>query len=195
MTLTLFCSTRSDPVPSCAGLGDTNSDYCIKPSDETASPPVPGAFRLKLFWANGYDWQEEFWEQEWCMKCDASMNDPGAPCELDDSFTIDTCNDDSTWFLFRNLSNGETQLQIAESNLCMELIGQRQIQLRNCISSYSRQKFVAGNGSFGGEKFELETIVNSGCLSQHHHPKPDELIYRNDCKTARDTLTSFWNQY
>ena len=117
-------------------------------------------------------------------------------CDLFDTFTTQTCNDDSTWFVFHNLSDGgETQIQIADTDLCLELIGQRQIELHTCVSSSDRQKFVAGNGSFGAEKFELKTVVNGGCLSQHHHPKPDEPIYRNDCSTAREANTSFWIQY
>jgi len=54
----LVCHQRSsyDPVPSCAGRGVRSSDYCIRPSDETAQPPVSGAFRLKLYWEPGYDW-------------------------------------------------------------------------------------------------------------------------------------------
>jgi len=194
----LVCHQRSDndPVPSCAGAGAADNDYCIRPSDETAKPPIPGAFRLKLYWEPGFEWQEQFWEQEWCMRCESSMKSEGGPCELFDTFTTETCNDDTTWFVFENLaSNGETQLQIAESALCLELIGQRQIELRTCVASSARQKFVAGLGSFGGEKFELKTVVNGGCLSQHHHPKPDEIIYRNDCETTRDSDTSFWMQY
>lgn len=130
------------------------------------------------------------------MMCESSMESEGSPCKLADTMAIDTCNDESTWFVFRNhASNGETQLQVAESSLCLELIRQRRIELRTCVSSSARQKFVAGKGSFGGEKFELKTVVNGGCLSQHHHPKPDEIIYRNDCETSRGDDTSFWNQY
>ena len=40
----LVCHQRdgSDPVPSCAGRGDSKTDYCIHSSDESARPPVVG---------------------------------------------------------------------------------------------------------------------------------------------------------
>ena len=54
----LVCHQREeyDPVPSCVGRGVRTHDYCVRPSDETAKPPVPGSFRLKLYWEPGVDW-------------------------------------------------------------------------------------------------------------------------------------------
>ena len=138
------------------------------------------------------DRQEEFWEREWCMKCASSG------CDLLDQLELHDCGDESTWFVFRNLdpTTGFTQIQIATTNLCIENTGNQMVELRTCVDSSLRQKFVAGNGSFGGDKFEIQTVFNAnGCLSNHHHPKAGEIVYRNECSTPRDSDTSFWNQY
>jgi hypothetical protein len=187
----LVCHQRSgtDPVPSCAGRGTTATDYCINPSDETARPPVAGAFRLKQHWERGYNWQEEFWEQEWCMKCG------GSSCEVDDQIFIGYCGDDSTWFVYKNLLNNATQFNIATTNLCLEWVDPRDIRVRTCNATSVRQKFRAGNGSFGGAKFELITAAREGCLTQQHHPRDGELIFRSNCTKARWYHTSFWNKY
>jgi len=198
----LVCHQRNenDPVPGCAGERDVPGgvDFCIRASDETAKPPVAGAFRLKLYWEYGYKWQGQSWEKEYCMICEASMEDRGAQCESDDLLTIDTCNDESTWFVFENLlSDGQTQLQVAESTLCLEQVSSRRVELRTCQATSSHQKFVAGDGSFFGDddKFELKPAYERGCLSQPHHPKPDELIFVTGCDSARNSDTSFWNPY
>lgn len=136
--------------------------------------------------------QEEFWEREWCMQC------AGSGCDVMDRLSLYFCGDDSTWFVFRNLDTrtGQTQIQIAGSSLCIDNVGNQRVEVHTCVDSSTRQKFVAGNGSFGGDKFELMTVFNAnGCLSNHHHPKENEVIYRNDCSTVRSSNTSFWNKY
>jgi hypothetical protein len=153
--------------------------------------PIRGSFRLKLYWEPGYFWQEETIERKWCMECD------GTGCDFDDSIHVQRCGSSNTWFVFENLRNGETQVRVAGKNLCLELISNNSIRLRNCDSSKDRQKFRAGLGSFGGDKFELQTIVHTGCLSQQHHPKADEVIRRYDCEVprSRGDRTNFWNRY
>lgn len=34
-----------------------------------------GGFRLRLYWEEGYDWQESGGEKFWCMECDGSCED------------------------------------------------------------------------------------------------------------------------
>jgi hypothetical protein len=181
-------------VPSCVGRDTTTRDYCIRPSDEIAIPPVSGAFRFKKYWQMGYKWQDEFWEQEWCMECNGGASEA---CEVDDSIIISHCSHDrSTWFVYKNLKNDISQIQIAvSSNLCLQLVGNNDIRVRVCDGTNQRQKFQALNGSFGGAKFELGTIQRDGCISQHHHPKDEEIIFRMDCALTRKHTTSYWMQY
>lgn len=181
-------------VPSCAGRDTTTRDYCIRPSDEIAIPPVSDAFRLKKYWQFGYKWQDEFWEQEWCMECNGGNTDA---CEIGDSIIISHCSHDhSTWFVYKNLKDGISQIQVAvNSNLCLQLVGNNDIQVRACDGTKQRQKFKSLNGNFGGTKFELGTVERDGCISQHHHPKDGEIIFRMDCALTRKHTTSYWTQY
>ena len=181
-------------VPSCSGRDTTTRDYCIRPSDEIAVPPVSGAFRFKKYWQFGYKWQDEFWEQEWCMECSGGASDA---CEVDDAIIISHCSHDrSTWFVYKNLRNDTSQLQVAvSSHLCLQLVGNNDIRVRVCDGTKQRQKFKALNGIFGGVKFELGTVEREGCMSQHHHPKDGEILFRMDCALTRKHTTSFWTQY
>lgn len=181
-------------VPSCAGRDTTTRDYCIRPSDEIAVPPVSGAFRFKKYWQFGYKWQDEFWEQEWCMECSGGNSDA---CEVEDSIIISHCSHDrSTWFVYKNLSGDTSQIQVAvSSDLCLQLVGNNDVRVRACDTTKQRQKFKALNGSFGGAKFELGTVERDGCISQHHHPKDGEIIFRMDCALTRKHTTSYWMQY
>jgi hypothetical protein len=194
----LVCHQRTNSlaVPSCTGRPTLNTDYCIHPRDETARPPLPSAFRLKLYWELGYDWQEEFWEQEWCMECD------GTSCQEGDEMFLRTCDDDNTWFVYQPVTaaavNGTVLFQIANTNLCLEWVDARDIRVRTCNATIRRQQFRALNGSFGpGGKFEIVTARggDDGCLSQHHHPKDGEKIFRANCARFRTYGTSFWIQY
>lgn len=192
----LVCHHRDpdapDNVPGCAGRDTTTRDYCVRPSDEIVNPPVSGAFRFKKYWEYGYKWQDEFWEQEWCMECAGGSR----KCEVNDSIIISHCSHDkSTWFLYKNLNDGAAQIQAANTDLCLEWVNQKDILVKICDGSKERQKFKALNGSFGGKKFELSTASAEGCLSQHHHPKDEELIFRMDCSLTRKHTTSFWTQY
>lgn len=186
----LVCHQRDnfDPVPSCSGQGAKNVDYCIHPKDETARPPVPGAFRLKLYWEHGYYWLKEFWEREWCMQCD------GDSCGVGDKIFIHYCSDKSSWFLLKNLQNGSTQLQIAASNLCLQLLNNTDIFVEQCDSKAVSQKYVAGEGSFNGAKFELITVSQGGCLRPPHH-NDGQLIVQDTCVKARSSNASFWMKY
>ncbi len=187
-------SGKLGQVPSCAGRDSTTRDYCIRPSDEIAVPPVSGAFRFKKYWQVGYKWQDEFWEQEWCMECSGGSS---STCEVDDSIIISHCSHDrSTWFVYENLTSGISQIKVAASkSLCLQLVGNNDMRVKVCDGNNEWQKFKALNGTFGGTKFELGTVQRDGCISQHHHPKDGEIVFRMDCALTRKHTTSFWMQY
>jgi hypothetical protein len=194
----LVCHQRQkgeNTVPGCTGQDTTTRDYCIHPNDELAKPPVNGAFRLKKYWQFGYKWQDEFWEQEWCAQCTGGTTDG---CEVDDTVHISYCSHDrSTWFVYKNLKNNVAQIQVADkSNLCLQLVGNNDIFVKVCDGANTRQKFKALNGTFGSSgKFELGTTAVAGCISQEHHPKDGEILFRMDCALTRKHTTSYWTQY
>ena len=133
---------------------------------------------------------------KWCIECDGS-------CSSGNQLEIKTCDDDNDCFEWRNLSvsGGQqyTQIQVAGTNTCVELVGNNRVELRQCnedFANYPRQQFVALNGSFTGPgRFEIGTVYRPGCLTQQHHPRSGEEIKREDCEDTRDDDTSFWVKY
>jgi hypothetical protein len=188
----LICFQRDAGESSVSGCGSTSDsdtkDYCIDPQEKD-SVSVSGSFRLKLYWEEGYYWQQETIERKWCMRC------VGTTCNVNDKIHIHKCDDSSTYFVFRNRSGGTTQIQVAGQDLCLQLVSTNTIELRPCDDSKKHQKFRAGLGSFSGHKFELQTIINEGCLTQPHHPKDGEEVSRWDCEIPREDTTNYWNRY
>ena len=60
----LFCWQRNsgDPVPGCNGSPNTDTDYCVREQDAPAK-------KLKMYWEDGYEWQDSPIEAFWCMEC------------------------------------------------------------------------------------------------------------------------------
>jgi hypothetical protein len=167
------------------------------------SPAVrPGApssitsetFILKLYWEEGYYWQEESFERRWCIQCRNG-------CKVGKSTKIVNCDNDGGRGLpnrFRFLPQTSKQVQIQEvsSGLCMQLAPKRQITLAVCQASASTQRFFARVGELTfGSKFELSPVNRpTFCVTQRHHPKDSEIIELEPCDTvAERSDTSFWN--
>jgi hypothetical protein len=146
----------------------------------THSPSV--SFRLRLYWEQGYYWQEDWREMFWCMECDE--------CQENDSIYIKWCSD-SVRQQFTNV--GYTIRPSSDPSLCFTTTGthteDRPIRLWPCSGS-SEQRFM---GFLASERFELHPLGDASlCLSQMHHPKEDERIFPNNCTTTRGDTTNYW---
>jgi len=123
-----------------------------------------------------------------------------AQCRSGDNIEITTCDDENTWFVFRNRDGRDSQLKIAGTELCMEMVGEKDywgrkrkaIEVRECSTSDERQFFRA---EWGDEKFSIKTANNDGCLSQDHHPREGEAIFSEDCDRADYQDTVYWFFY
>jgi hypothetical protein len=191
--LRCFQRSGSETVPGCTGDKREwrGRDFCVKSSNGGGGGGGSGSggssFRIKMWWQPGYDWQEESFERKWCLQCRNS-------CNVGVEIAIRECSSGNTKFEF--VGSSSVQVKVSGKDLCMELMSSdnRKITLQKCSSS-SRQKFTAGLGSFSGEKFELQTVAVSGCVTQEHHPRDGELIRRQGCDGARFDTTSFYNKY
>ena len=97
------------------------------------------------------------------------------------------------------------QIQVHDTNLCLQKVGTRDILLRQCNSSSNEQRFLGFRS--GGQVMELvpltakEPIITvrgiqpMRCLTQHHEPRPNEKIYAEECFKARRSETSFWTAF
>jgi hypothetical protein len=214
----LVCFQRSNygPVPGCSGSDYSHSDFCVKPDDgpsqppptnpphpSLTSPPNPSpinppnpsptlsttSFRLKLYWEEGYDWQEEFFEREWCMKCRNSG------CNLGNKIYIYECSDISERFDFVNVNNDQVLIKLDGTDTCLER-DSKEIFIKACDDGNSNQKWFAKVGEFDQDRFEISLkTYDRYCITQRHHPKRDEEVLLEKCTQARDGLTSFWNRY
>jgi len=176
-------------VPGCVGLGEPGEDYCIDPLDNPSNHNED-TFRLKLFWRDYY-WQEEDFERAWCMQCD------GSSCQRGDKVRVSECDSGNEMFRFINQENNEVQIYLADFDLCLESrSGERDLKVEECDNSESQRFWPGPEGDFMGDRFELSPIWSRDeCLTQRHHPKEGEKIYREDCEAARQDTTAFWNKY
>jgi hypothetical protein len=168
-----------------------------QPNPSPTNPPNPSPtgtgpstnFRLKLYWEDGYNWQEEFFEREWCMKCRNSG------CNLGNKIYIYECSEISERFDFVHANDDEVLIKLDGTNTCLER-DFREIYIKACDAGNSNQRWFAKVGEFDQSRFEISlNTFSSFCITQRHHPKEDEEVLLEPCTQARHGLTSFWNRY
>ena len=140
-------------------------------------------FQLRMYWEEGYCWQEEWKERKWCWECE------GGSCGTNDYIWIEECSSSSLQrFVY---DNGRIK-PYTNQGLCLERTGDREHRLKSCSGS-DKQKF---DGFQSSGSFELHPKGQGDrCLSQHHHPKSYEVIRGELCKEARNDKTSKWFLY
>jgi hypothetical protein len=155
----------------------------------TLSPSVFRSFRLRLYWEEGYYWQEERGETFWCMEC--------GECRENDSVYIKWCGD-SIRQQFTKV--GDTIRPLSDQALCFTMTGthseNRPIRLVPCMDKRSGSDEQRFGGFHPNERFELHPLGDTSlCLSQAHHPKDDERVWPDSCTTTRGDTTSYWITY
>lgn len=165
-----------------------HGDEC-EDDDEGHTPSIVRAlqadyFQIKLYWEEGYFWQEERQERRWCAECEGS-------CESGNRVLIKTCDDDDKkqrWILKDDKLHPHTA-----QNLCMHHENKREFILRTCQTDRNRyQKFdyIKQNK---GSKFDVyEFHARDSCMTQRHHPKSGERVRLEPCGQARGDDTAMW---
>ena len=171
----------------CSGSGVSGKDYCYDESEADNLPPSPNPtpipptgsnYRLRLYWEDGYYWQESYDEMFFCMVSSG------------DKVKIETCGSGNTRWEIVPLSGQGDQIRKSGSNQCIELIGSRAIALRGCDASVTRQRWMAVMGAFNDYRFDIRPVRDlAKCLTQHHHPKPGEDVFAEFCSTAHQHTT------
>ncbi|KAL3940537.1 MAG: hypothetical protein SGBAC_004940 [Bacillariaceae sp.] len=194
---------------------DGGGDYVEPPGD-------PNAVRLKLYWQQGYYWQEETFERKWCMRCENNLD-----CQAGEKLFLGDCANDwqkTAYFdLIPYRDHEFVQIQVISANsgkksrqrrkrssrssssgLCLERSHGRHVTLQRCHADASEEQlWKAPKGSFRNigkstNRFELSQNLFGGmnyCLTNHHHPKYGEPLEMYTCNEARRDETSFWNTY
>ena len=193
----LVCYKRdgsSTSVPGCVGDGEPETNYCIDPVNNPSNFHKD-TFRFKLYWQEGYYWQEKDYEfQKFCVQC------LGERCSEGENLRVTECDEENTKFQFINQVRNETQIYIPDDDKCLEARPEElNWRVEECDDSNVSQRFWAGpEGNFNGERFEfrpLSVAALNVCMVQRHHPKNDEIIFQELCETAQNDRTSFWMKY
>lgn len=200
----LICFQRSgnDPVPGCLGNDNTPADYCYDPNDSLSTIPpkeqigsTSESFGLKIYWEEGYEWQDETFERKWCLRCDSTRPE----CSPGRRVYITDCDTDMiTDWQFLYLPNGAFFIKMVAADLCLTVPENTQdrFTVEYCDSNNERQVFMTSGDAVWGGKFEIHPIwAAGGCVGNTHHPKYGESLYLWRCEVSRGSDTSQWNFY
>jgi len=153
-------------------------------------------FRMRMFWQEGYCWQEEWIERFWCMSCE------GGTCNVGDSLWIQECSDtDIQLFTFEPVAGtgGGKLKPFTYQDLCWEHTNSTEMELhytlQPCDDSNYNTQIITGWQVTG--HFELYPFGESTgkCITQGHHPKPKEVIVAQPCGNPRWDHTNYWTVY
>lgn len=128
-------------------------------------------------------------EPRWCMAC-------AGTCRTGSNLKVRDCKQKSSadaTFVVKgfNAPNSGYQYRIAKTNLCLQT-NLPNITLSPCKINEPRQLFTSKPSA----KFDIRPIKSKDrCLTQHHHPRADELIYAEHCSIAHMTTTGYWTAY
>ena len=153
-------------------------------------------FRLKLYWEDGYYWQERTDERWWCMSCQED-----GKCKSGSKMELRNCQEKSdldTTFIAMSYGTVGHQFRISNTNLCLTKMGRgRAIKLRKCWKPKRRHfPLQLFKGFKPDEKFDLRPSgYLDRCLSNHHHPKAKEIVYAETCVKAHRPDTGYWVTY
>ena len=152
-------------------------------------------FRLKMYWEEGYYWQENTSERWWCMACQSGN------CVSNSKIELRNCkvkSDLDAIFVANPFGANGHQFRVANTNLCLQKMGRgRAIKLKKCMKPKKKHVHLQlFKGFKPGEKFDLRpSSYLDRCLSQHHHPKANEIVYAESCSKAHRPDTGYWVTY
>jgi hypothetical protein len=199
----------SGSVPGCSGSTTSKTDFCAKPTQQAGdsgqqaedSGTVDGMtsdggtgsnFFLKIYWEADFMWQETTREWKWCVQCVG--DDPGSWSRL-----VDCDSGSPTRLTFDRIgTTDDFRIRVDGSDLCLQLpqTSEDYSNFELCDGS-DNQIWTAQNGSpFTGDTFEIAPKLLPGfCLTNTHHPKPNERSWVGSCEYARHNHTNRYMVY
>ena len=140
-------------------------------------------FQIKIYWEEGYCWQDEWDEREWCLECE------GPGCGEDDHLWLKKCDDDEdeqrfTYEIVNEMIRAVKIKPLNRQDLCWTRTMVNKHQLKPCgnhtytdevtgldlqviINFTEISWFEPHPNGFANEK----NPRNFKCLSSQHHPK------------------------
>eukprot|EP00584_Thalassiosira_punctigera_P016278 CAMPEP_0172570780 /NCGR_PEP_ID=MMETSP1067-20121228/128820_1 /TAXON_ID=265564 ORGANISM="Thalassiosira punctigera, Strain Tpunct2005C2" /NCGR_SAMPLE_ID=MMETSP1067 /ASSEMBLY_ACC=CAM_ASM_000444 /LENGTH=184 /DNA_ID=CAMNT_0013362953 /DNA_START=45 /DNA_END=596 /DNA_ORIENTATION=- len=137
-------------------------------------------FNMRIYWKEGYRWQESSSEKKWCMQCKTNR------CLKNSGLKIEQC-DRGDWRQHFYFDDGRIRSRRNKA-VCLEREG-RSIVLENCNGSRDQ----VWDELRKDEPFQLRIPGNSEkCASQHHHPRQGEKVYMTSCKRSVFSQSDKW---
>ncbi|KAL3939442.1 MAG: hypothetical protein SGBAC_005844, partial [Bacillariaceae sp.] len=177
----------------------------------TWEPAVSSSFQIRLYWEEGYYWQEDRDEMFYCMECadcdeystgdgdDADCRSRGsssARCREGHLIWVEWCNRRDYQFEIIQHYDSSNQVRVHGTDLCFSTVRNRYLELRPCQKSDALQLWspIADTKRFELRPFDQRnwTRDEARCLSQQHHPKSEELVALHSCAEARQDETVYW---
>ncbi|CAB9527248.1 expressed unknown protein [Seminavis robusta] len=210
----LICYQRNsgEPIPQgCSGNINSPEDFCFDPHNledyseeqDAGGGSLTNPFHLKMYWEEGYTWQDETIERKWCVMRDYNGY-PGRgkcwygldtrPCNPYHVYTARCNNDDRQQWQFELVNDSEVLIKAYGLNYCLQRVGV-EIEMRICNSGLVTQRFFAIRGGFNEYRFEISMKTSTRyCFNQAHHPKAGEVMAMYPCSRTRDPehQTSWW---
>ena len=157
--------------------------------------PIPGgepAARVKLYWQEGYYWQEKKYEfTKFCMQCKNS-------CSVGNKIEITKCSS-SNRQKFVRVEGDRTIRPAMASNLCFQRYSvDEDLTLEYCDSGTDQKFEIVGTAWRKNGKFEIQPVKlksQETCMSNPHHPRIGENIVAQWCTRARRHQTASWTLY
>ena len=142
----------------------------------------PIVFQLKMYWKEGYCWQEEWDERRyrWCLQCE------GSTCSENDYLLIKECSSSSRQ---RFIYQGGKLKPYTRQDLCWTRTLVNAHQLKPCGNDDTQ--FIKGLQYDGNFEIHPNGFPDD-CLTCQHHPKSGEIIRRSDCEVARNDKNGLW---
>ena len=186
----LICLQRDpgEAVPGCTGRLNDPHDYCVRVTP-TSAPK--SHFKLKMYWQQGYVWQEQTFERKWCIHCRNGY------CKAGINLYVSACYSVNQYFDFVNVTTTHdiNMIRVSGSHLCLQRFD-FDVLLEKCNSTNIQQHWISNTGAFSSYRFELTPLtLDTYCLTQDHHPKEDELLFLEPCAQASYDTTSYWVRY
>jgi hypothetical protein len=205
LPLRIFVEFINGNINICAiRVEDSNSNA------NTTSPPTGGpteATRIKMWWQDGFFWQEETLDPFWCLECDGSTCNDGdyVRTRACDNVTLGTNNNALLDFVTTgsggSSGNDEYQMKDYATNMCLTAENYESekvnMRMRTCNSSSPGQVWWTAEDFLSStEPFEIHPQgTSSWCFTTHHHPKDGEDARLERCGLARKDNSSYWIRF
>jgi hypothetical protein len=150
-------------------------------------------FQLKMYWEEGYCWQNEWKDRKWCLECEETRCDP------DNHLWLKKCDADKEEQRFTyeiiNATTQEVKISpLGQKDLCWTAIGEKEMMLKECGDSYKDQvtgldkQVLVGFAEGGRFQLHPKGFAESNpsvykCISSHLHPKVS-LRFSKECSTC-----------